>query len=566
MSLNYPFSAIVGQNGIKTALMLVTIDPKLGGLLISGPRGSAKSTLVRGLQPLLGESPFVTLPLGATEEMICGSFNLESALQDSEVSFQPGLLNRADQGLLYVDEVNLLADHLVDLLLDAAASGVSVVERDGISHEQSTQFSLIGTMNPDEGELRPQLLDRFGLMANISNQFTLAERKQVVTRRVAFDSNPQAFIDNFKSQTDAILAKLAAAKQSLDQIKLSSNISEQIAKRCDQAGVDGLRADITLHRAAKAHAALLSQKQVSVSNLDAVQDLVFNHRTSTSQSTPPPRGGQSTPQSGSDSSGNENNHQGSSIQGSWGASSLLPESTAINASIPNVQFRNERSGISSNSVANTRVRGANQSNQWISRAHSDTSDQSTCKPDWRKTLFNMAKAHKNSVSTLSAIQYKQPLKRTQSLDLLVLDCSASTFSGNGFSLANQAIQHLSNQCYLSRRWIGVIAFGNSQATITLPPQRAPKDLQPFLKDLPIGGGTPVEQAFDCATDMLNRQKFQHFDSRLFLITDGRLPNDIIFHSLLESTPITIVDIESSKIKLALGKTIADSLNADYLRI
>ena len=184
MQPSFPFTAIVAQERLKTALQLVSIDPKIGGLLLSGPRGSAKSTMVRSLASLNHGQSFVTVPLGASEEMVAGSFDLEKALNDAEVAFRPGLLGRANGGILYVDEVNLLADNLVDLLLDAAASGFNLVERDGISHRHEAEFSLVGTMNPDEGELRPQLLDRFGLMARAAAEFSIEQRQQVDRKSV----------------------------------------------------------------------------------------------------------------------------------------------------------------------------------------------------------------------------------------------------------------------------------------------------------------------------------------------------------------------------------------------
>ncbi len=195
MRRHFPFTAIVGQAHLKTALLLISIDPEIGGLLLSGPRGSAKSTLVRSLASLNHDQPFVTVPLGASEEMVIGSLDLDQALCQSQLAFKPGLLAKANEGILYVDEVNLLADHLVDLLLDAAASGTNLIERDGISHQHDALFSLVGTMNPDEGELRPQLLDRFGLMANVDTQFSIEQRQLVVKQRLAFDSNPDQFID-----------------------------------------------------------------------------------------------------------------------------------------------------------------------------------------------------------------------------------------------------------------------------------------------------------------------------------------------------------------------------------
>ena len=275
---HYPFCRIVGQPLLKTALLLVSIDPRIGGLLISGARGSAKSTIVRGLSDLQQDKPFITLPLGSTEEMITGSIDLESALSDSEVRFRPGLLARSHNGILYVDEVNLLFDHLVDLLLDAAASGVNIVERDNVSHRHDANFVLIGTMNPDEGELRPQLLDRFGLMIEMETHYSIEERKQIVKRRLAFDQDPKRLINDSQSESDQIRQKVQWATDNLSRVELSDRIETQIAKRCAEARVEGMRADIVFHRAVTAWCALDQRLEVTISDLDVVEPMVMSHR------------------------------------------------------------------------------------------------------------------------------------------------------------------------------------------------------------------------------------------------------------------------------------------------
>jgi magnesium chelatase subunit I len=197
---HFPLSAVVGADDLKLALYLTAIDPKIGGVLIEGPRGMAKSTLARGLADLLASGQFVTLPLGATEERLVGTLDLDAALSEGRAQFSPGVLAKADGGVLYVDEVNLLPDHLVDLLLDVAASGTNLVERDGISHRHSARFVLIGTMNPEEGELRPQLLDRFGLNVALSGHTAPTERGQIIRRRLDFDSDPQAFCAQWEAE------------------------------------------------------------------------------------------------------------------------------------------------------------------------------------------------------------------------------------------------------------------------------------------------------------------------------------------------------------------------------
>jgi magnesium chelatase subunit D len=308
--LNFPFTAIVGQPLFKLALQLATINPAIGGVLVSGPRGSAKSTLARSLAdiaPFDGDSyPFVTLPLGATEEMLVGSLNLQEALKKQNVIFQEGLLAKANGGVLYVDEVNLLQDNLVDLLLDVAASGTNVIERDGISHSHTSQFLLMGTMNPDEGELRPQLHDRFGFSVELGNEYSVEDRVAIVRLREAFDIAPQAFIGQYQAQQVALQTRLTVAKRYLTSIVCSDEFRVTIAERCQQAYVDGLRADIVWYRAAVAHAAWrLSDKEgsreqgfedkgaqgskescVTNQDIDVVEELVLAHRRKMPPSNP----------------------------------------------------------------------------------------------------------------------------------------------------------------------------------------------------------------------------------------------------------------------------------------
>ncbi|RRJ84526.1 ATP-binding protein [Aestuariirhabdus litorea] len=295
MTYRFPFSAIVGQEPLKQALLLCALDPRIGGVLISGPRGSAKSTLARGLADLLGnDEHFVNLPLGATEEQLVGSLNLEQVLNENRVSFQPGLLGKADGGVLYVDEVNLLPDPLVDLLLDAAASGINHVERDGISHQHSARFTLIGTMNPDEGELRPQLLDRFGLCVQLNARYDADTRVAIVRQRIAFDDDPAGFCARYHQQQQALTAEIARGRAALASIEVPDAMQADIARRCAEAAVDGLRADITFYRAARACAAWQGEPRVTNEHLDRVQPLVLAHRSDPqpqhAPTTPPPQG------------------------------------------------------------------------------------------------------------------------------------------------------------------------------------------------------------------------------------------------------------------------------------
>ena len=274
----FPFTALQGQTPLQTALLLATIDPLVGGVLIQGPRGSAKSTSARALTELLPTGHFVDLPLGASEEQLIGSLDIEAALKGGDVQFQPGLLAKADQGVLYVDEVNLLADHLVDLLLDVSACGVNVVERDGISHQHESRFVLVGTMNPEEGELRPQLLDRFGLQVSLPATIDVATRQHIVRSRLQFDTDPYAFVQQFQSQQSELQQQICTAQSALVSIQITDNIHQDISELCAAAGAEGVRGDLALLRASRAHAALQQRDQVELQDIEAVADWVLDHR------------------------------------------------------------------------------------------------------------------------------------------------------------------------------------------------------------------------------------------------------------------------------------------------
>lgn len=314
---SYPFCAIVGQDDLKLALTLAAVDPRIGGVLAYGDRGTGKSTAVRALADLLPKVravvdcayqcdpedharlcencratvagggklksrlrpvPVVDLPLGATEDRVVGALDLERALADGAKVFEPGLLARANRGFLYIDEVNLLEDHLVDLLLDVAASGENVVEREGLSVRHRASFVLVGSGNPEEGELRPQLLDRFGLCVDVATPTDLADRVEVIRRRDAYDRAPDAFAARWRRQQAAQRKRLVRARERLESVAVEDAALGRAAELCLALGTDGLRGELTLIRAARALAALDDDGAVADEHLRRVAPAALSHR------------------------------------------------------------------------------------------------------------------------------------------------------------------------------------------------------------------------------------------------------------------------------------------------
>jgi len=308
----YPFTAVVGQESTKLALVLNAINPRLSGVLIRGEKGTAKSTMVRALAALLPEIDVVegcafscdpdsiealcdectnrervrmrrsprleTLPLGATEDRVLGSIDLEHALRRGERKFEPGILARANRGVLYVDEVNLLEDHIVDVLLDAAAMGENVVEREGVSHRHSARFVLVGTMNPEEGDLRPQLLDRFGLCVDVESVADVSARAEIIARRLEYERDPRLFCGRFETEERALRARIERARAKLDRVVVRSTLLEAAARLSLLMGVDGHRADLLTTKTAATLAAFEDRDEVEPNDLERAAPLVFRHR------------------------------------------------------------------------------------------------------------------------------------------------------------------------------------------------------------------------------------------------------------------------------------------------
>ncbi|MBN3561700.1 ATP-binding protein [Aliamphritea spongicola] len=586
----FPFAAVTGQQNLKLALMLAAVNPAIGGVLVSGPRGCAKSTLARGLVDILphretddATAPFVTLPLGASEEMLLGSLDLQQVLNDKQVSFRPGLLSKAHQGVLYVDEVNLLNDHLVDQLLDVAASGVNRIERDGISHQHAASFLLLGTMNPDEGALRPQLQDRFGLAVNLSNQYPVAERVEIVRHREAFDADPEGFCEQYRGTQASLLAQIVTARQILTNVTCSDELRIVIAEACNAAGVDGLRGDIVWFRAAVAHAALQGRNAVIREDIDAVAELVLAHRRKDDgghNSNPPPaeqnsdqqpklppkpprnngfkRPDDSQRQSAEQSSQQDQQSQSDKDQqGDWG--SMAPQAYAadqqIDVALP-AQLE-QAVPLKGNTLA-----APSASRQGNAAAHSGAArgNTKTNRPDWFATLGKSLGEWPPQL-----VFKRQPEGRSQ-LHCLLLDTSASTLAEGVFARAKGAMVEIARRAYLERQQLAIFGFGNNRVENLLPQIRAPKELQRWLENLSAGGGTPMRQVFSHVAGYLQQvqRQFPALEIHTYVLTDGRSQAQLNDISLPGKT--FWLDTEQASVKRGRGEALAQQLHAEYIAL
>jgi len=621
----FPFSAIVEQTQLKTALLLCAVDPSLGGVLIRGDKGTAKSTAARALTDILPliervtgcafncapdapyqhcetcnpvgaalaslvetkvsptinshlqSVPFITLPLGATEDRVIGTLDLEQALKGGQRVFKPGLLASAHRGILYIDEVNLLPDHLVDVLLDAAAMGVNAVQREGLSVTHPARFTLIGTMNLEEGDLRPQLLDRFGLMVEVTAPRDKSVRSEVVRRRIAFEANPTAYAAAWMQEQQALRQQLATAQQLLAEVTLDDALLDLISHLCCEFEVASLRADIVMHKAARALAVLEGRSQVTPEDVRTAAELVLPHRRRRKpfeqpgldreqldeliqQALQPP----DESESGADTE-QENTESNDETQDQQ---QVFTAASAGNVRRIEVDTVSNRYASGKRSTAQDAPRG---------RVVRVVPDQNPSSLAVGATLRSAALRDAVDFQVTKNDLHQQIRSgKNANLILFVVDASGSMAAQRRMEAVKGAVLSLLTDAYQQRDEVAVISFRGESAQLLLSPTRSVDLAEQNLRELPTGGRTPLPHALSLALETLEKTNMPPL---LVLLSDGKANvalndgNDpwqesLRFAQLLaeRGVPALVLDTETGYLRLGRARQLAQALGAEYLTL
>ncbi|HEX8088670.1 MAG TPA: magnesium chelatase subunit D family protein [Blastocatellia bacterium] len=637
---SFPFSAIVGQDDMKRALVFNAIDSSIGGLLITGTRGTAKSTAARAMAALLpaieaiaGDSfntapspeqaqkiayiptPFINLPVGATEDRVLGALDVERALRAGERHFEPGLLARANRGVLYVDEVNLLPDHLVDVLLDAVAMGINRVEREGVSFTHEARVILIGTMNPEEGELRPQLLDRFGLSVSVEGYFEPDTRREVVRRRIAFEINPQAYAEQWKEAETELSSRIERARTLLASVRVPDEQLGAIVEACAEAKADGLRADIVAYKTARAIAAFEGRAEVTAPDVAEALDLALAHRRRVARGTtkagdpqtPPPDNSNGEPLRGRTARQSQSTQQGSNLrqassdpppqsneeQSNTGASRSQSDGAsppekffAIGSgfNLARVLSRRQRRNMAAITFGKGSFAASHKSGQFVRAVLPRDSEKLdlAVEATIRAASLGQPRRDAGGPSLLhirpSHWRHKQRQTRTRKLILLLVDASGSMAAQQRMQAAKGAICSLLEDSYRKRDMVALIAFRGKAAEEYLPPTRSAVFAYRRLAQLPTGGRTPLAEGLKRAREVIERQarKGERVRPFLVLITDGRatVPETGAFEAaMIEAARLRrlhisgmCIDMEVGRVRFGQARELARALNATYAHI
>jgi magnesium chelatase subunit D len=575
-SNDFPFSAVVGQEAAKLALLLAATEPLLGGVLLRGDKGSAKTTLARGLAALLpGNAPFVELPLGASEDRVLGSVELSSLLS-GQPKVRLGLLANAHGGVLYVDEINLLADHLIDSLLDVAVSGVNRIERDGISHVHPARFVLVGSMNPEEGELRPQLLDRFGFAVEVRAEDELSARKEVVARRLACDQGDALSAHRAEDRALAERLSLLVSTATSERPALPEAIIEQACRVALAVGAEGLRADLMLCRGARAHATLHGKREVELADVQAVAPFVLAHRRRRSPLEPPGISDQSLQQAFDDAQREQSDARGDETPNDPPEGSGRQRNDAPSAPItpPSIRVERARSEAPGKRGSNEASRGR------FVRAEPLSEDNRPGASLAAVATVQAVAARRAQApdSALDARDLKVAVRahKTGHLVILCVDSSASMGAEQRMALAKGALLGLLSDAYQRRDRVALVTFAGERAETVLRPTASVEIAQARLRELPTGGSSPIAAGLDAAFQLASGASGdQGLSPLLVLITDGRATGsaDAVDKSLLSARrfaeakiPSVVIDVEAGAVRLKLAQALADAMGAPCLAL
>jgi magnesium chelatase subunit D len=566
----FPWSAVLGQERLKLALLLCAIDPAIGGVLVRGPRGVAKTTLARAFAELL-PGQFVELPLGATEERVSGTLDLGKVLQHGQVEFSPGLLARAHQGVLYVDEVNLLPDPLVDLLLDAAATGTNVVERDGVSHAHPARFVLVGTMNPEEGELRAQFVDRFGLSVAADAELSPPERAQIVLRRLEFESAPERFLARFEAEQQALRERCAQARRRAAGLGFAGPGLERVAEICHAAGVEGVRADLAMLRAARAHAVWHERETIENEDVEAVAELALAHRRRDRSSPPanaPPRAGAGGAGAGNPAGGSGVGRSGalSATQGGSGGDRPGASDGGTAGALPPVPVRGLAVALPldwARRCGYEEVPGAPVPGRRPRLGPRRARRRRTVPGaiDWFGTLAHCPRPRPSDV------RRRLRVKPAERLWILALDCSSSMLQSGALAIAKGVAAALAATAARGGCHVALVSFraGAAHARFGASCQA----LQAAIAELGGGGGTPLRRALLEAIALGARRDYRDDDveKRLLLLTDGRTREVVTdLRARCRSLEPCVVDCERGALRLGRARALATALAAGYVQV
>ncbi|MCB1288541.1 MAG: VWA domain-containing protein [Mycobacterium sp.] len=592
MRVSYPFSAIVGHDRLRLALVLCAVRPEIGGVLIRGEKGTAKSTAVRALADVLAQADpgarLVELPVGATEDRVVGSLDLQKVLRDGEHVFSPGLLARAHGGVLYVDEVNLLPDHLVDILLDAAAMGRVYVERDGVSHSWESRFVLIGTMNPEEGELRPQLLDRFGLAVDVAASRDVAVRSEVIRARLAYEADPAAFAARHAAADGELARRIAVARDRVDQVVLPDGELNRIAALCAAFDVDGMRADLVVARTAVAHAAWRGADAVAAEDVRVAAELALPHRhrrdpfddpgidparldeamsaadevSGPDEDPDPPGGGQDA----------DAPSQGDGRAPGAGSSTRPAAPPA-----PSFRTRALRVPGVGEGAAGRRSPARNAAGATVRAAR--TGEEGHGVHLFATVLTAAERSAGPGPVRPAAEDLRRALRvgREGNLVVFVVDASGSMAARDRMAAVTGAALSLLRDAYQRRDKVAVVTFRADEARLVLPPTTSANIAARRLDGLDTGGTTPLAEGLLAARDVVVRERARDRSRRplVVVLTDGRATGgpDALRHShiaaarlVAEDTAAVVVDCETSYVRLGLAADLAGHLRAPVLRL